>query len=99
MDPRQEESKCLARDQGVVCVQFQHAVWFFQQALRAGTEKEEGEMADTVGRWSLQVEHIKLYPELDGQQHVVEFNILGKDSIRYYNKVPVKKSVRLPLSF
>ncbi|RXM99311.1 DNA topoisomerase 1, partial [Acipenser ruthenus] len=40
----------------------------------------------------LKVEHKKLYPELDGQQHVVEFNILGKDSIRYY-KVPVKKSV------
>ncbi|RXM28286.1 DNA topoisomerase 1 [Acipenser ruthenus] len=70
------------------------ALYFIDKlALRAGTEKEEGETADTVGCCSLRVEHIKLYPELDGQQHVVEFDFLGKDSIRYYNKVPVKKSV------
>ncbi|KAM4614094.1 DNA topoisomerase 1-like [Discoglossus pictus] len=62
-------------------------------ALRAGNEKEEGETADTVGCCSLRVEHIKLYPELDGEKHVVEFDFLGKDSIRYYNKVPVEKQV------
>ncbi|KAG9470251.1 hypothetical protein GDO78_018474 [Eleutherodactylus coqui] len=70
------------------------ALYFIDKlALRAGNEKEEGETADTVGCCSLRVEHIKLYPELDGQQHVVEFDFLGKDSIRYYNKVPVEKEV------
>lgn len=39
------------------------------------------------------MEHIKLHPELDGQEHVVEFDFLGKDSIRYYNKVSVEKPV------
>lgn len=65
-----------------------------QLALRAGNEKEEGETADTVGCCSLRVEHLKLYPENDGQEFVVEFDFLGKDSIRYYNKVPVEKRVR-----
>lgn len=47
-----------------------------------------------MGCCSLRVEHIKLYPEIDGQEYVVEFDFLGKDSIRYYNKVPVEKRVR-----
>lgn len=64
-----------------------------QLALRAGNEKEEGETADTVGCCSLRVEHINLHPELDGQEYVVEFDFPGKDSIRYYNKVPVEKRV------
>uniref|UniRef100_A0A8C9AMR8 DNA topoisomerase I n=1 Tax=Prolemur simus TaxID=1328070 RepID=A0A8C9AMR8_PROSS len=62
-------------------------------ALRAGNEKEEGEAADTVGCCSLRVEHIQLHPEADGQEHVVEFDFLGKDSIRYCNRVPVEKPV------
>lgn len=65
----------------------------FQLALRAGNEKEEGETADTVGCCSLRVEHIKLHEKLDGREHVVEFDFLGKDSIRYYNKVSVEKPV------
>ncbi|XP_039972224.1 DNA topoisomerase I, like [Xiphias gladius] len=70
------------------------ALYFIDKlALRAGNEKEEGETADTVGCCSLRVEHIKLYPESDGQEYVVEFDFLGKDSIRYYNKVPVEKRV------
>ncbi|XP_018123800.1 DNA topoisomerase I, mitochondrial isoform X3 [Xenopus laevis] len=70
------------------------ALYFIDKlALRAGNEKEEGETADTVGCCSLRVEHIQLYPELDGQQYMVEFDFLGKDSIRYYNKVPVEKEV------
>ncbi|MGH0124486.1 UNVERIFIED_CONTAM: hypothetical protein FKN15_077171 [Acipenser sinensis] len=70
------------------------ALYFIDKlALRAGNEKEEGESADTVGCCSLRVEHIKLYPEMDGQEFVVEFDFLGKDSIRYYNKVPVEKRV------
>uniref|UniRef100_A0A8C2THC7 DNA topoisomerase I n=1 Tax=Coturnix japonica TaxID=93934 RepID=A0A8C2THC7_COTJA len=70
------------------------ALYFIDKlALRAGNEKEEGETADTVGCCSLRVEHIKLHPELDGQEYVVEFDFLGKDSIRYYNKVSVEKPV------
>uniref|UniRef100_A0A8C4GZ15 DNA topoisomerase I n=1 Tax=Dicentrarchus labrax TaxID=13489 RepID=A0A8C4GZ15_DICLA len=62
-------------------------------ALRAGNEKEEGETADTVGCCSLRVEHITLHEQLDGSECVVEFDFLGKDSIRYYNKVPVIRKV------
>ena len=40
------------------------------------------------------MEHIKLYSKLDDQEYVVEFDFLGKDSIRYYNKIPVEKRVR-----
>ncbi|KAM3609932.1 uncharacterized protein V6R79_022660 [Siganus canaliculatus] len=70
------------------------ALYFIDKlALRAGNEKEEGETADTVGCCSLRVEHITLHEELDGNECVVEFDFLGKDSIRYYNKVPVIKKV------
>ncbi|XP_048385601.1 DNA topoisomerase 1-like isoform X3 [Stegostoma tigrinum] len=70
------------------------ALYFIDKlALRAGNEKEEGETADTVGCCSLRVEHIKLHENDNGQQCVVEFDFLGKDSIRYYNKVPVEKQV------
>ncbi|KAM9343345.1 DNA topoisomerase 1 [Pholidichthys leucotaenia] len=70
------------------------ALYFVDKlALRAGNEKEEGETADTVGCCSLRVEHIKLYPKMDDQEYVVEFDFLGKDSIRYYNKIPVEKRV------
>lgn len=31
---------------------------------------------------------------MDDQEYVVEFDFLGKDSIRYYNKIPVEKRVR-----
>ena len=65
----------------------------FQLALRAGNEKEEGETADTVGCCSLRVEHIRLSEHLDGKDFVVEFDFLGKDSIRYYNRVAVEKRV------
>uniref|UniRef100_A0A671R3K0 DNA topoisomerase I n=1 Tax=Sinocyclocheilus anshuiensis TaxID=1608454 RepID=A0A671R3K0_9TELE len=70
------------------------ALYFIDKlALRAGNEKEEGETADTVGCCSLRVEHLTLHQEMDGQEYVVEFDFLGKDSIRYYNKVPVEKRV------
>jgi len=39
------------------------------------------------------VEHIKLHEEYDGKEFVVEFDFLGKDSIRYYNRVEVEKRV------
>ncbi|OUC47587.1 Eukaryotic DNA topoisomerase I, catalytic core [Trichinella nativa] len=70
------------------------ALYFIDKlALRAGNEKEDNETADTVGCCSLRCEHIKLHEELDGQQNVVEFDFLGKDSIRYYNRVPVQSRV------
>uniref|UniRef100_A0A8C4ZYD7 DNA topoisomerase I n=1 Tax=Gadus morhua TaxID=8049 RepID=A0A8C4ZYD7_GADMO len=70
------------------------ALYFIDKlALRAGNEKEEGETADTVGCCSLRVEHITVHPNLDASDFVVEFDFLGKDSIRYYNKVPVEKKV------
>jgi len=61
-------------------------------ALRAGNEKDE-DQADTVGCCSLRVEHIQLIEEKDGKEYIVVFDFLGKDSIRYYNEVPVEKRV------
>ena len=70
------------------------AIYFIDKlALRAGNEKDEDE-ADTVGCCSLRVEHIKLHKDVEGVgEHVVEFDFLGKDSIRYQNKVAVEKQV------
>ncbi|XP_022193631.2 DNA topoisomerase I, mitochondrial isoform X2 [Nilaparvata lugens] len=69
------------------------AMYFIDKlALRAGNEKDE-DQADTVGCCSLRVEHIKLLPECNGKEYVVVFDFLGKDSIRYYNEVPVEKRV------
>lgn len=70
------------------------ALYFIDKlALRAGNEKEEGETADTVGCCSLRVEHIKLHAVKDDKQYVVDFDFLGKDSIRYTNSVCVEKRV------
>lgn len=69
------------------------ALYFIDKlALRAGNEKDE-DQADTVGCCSLRVEHIKLHKELNGKENVVEFDFLGKDSIRYYNQIEVEKRV------
>jgi len=69
------------------------ALYFIDRlALRAGNEKDE-DQADTVGCCSLRVEHIDLHEELDGKEYVVEFDFLGKDSIRYHNTVAVEKKV------
>lgn len=68
------------------------ALYFIDKlALRAGNEKEEGESADTVGCCSLRVEHLTLREDEDGKQFMVDFDFLGKDSIRYQNSVPVEK--------
>lgn len=34
-----------------------------------------------------------LHEEKDGEEYVIEFDFLGKDSIRYYNCVPVERQV------
>ncbi|PJF17683.1 hypothetical protein PSACC_02504 [Paramicrosporidium saccamoebae] len=60
------------------------ALWLIDHlALRAGNEKGEDE-ADTVGCCSLRCEHVRLE-----EPNFVIFDFLGKDSIRYYNRVPV----------
>jgi len=70
------------------------ALYFIDKlALRAGNEKDGDEQADTVGCCSLRVEHIELHDQKDGKEYVVEFDFLGKDSIRYNNEVPVDKRV------
>lgn len=56
-------------------------------ALRAGNEKGEDE-ADTVGCCSLRYEHVTLEPP-----NFLVFDFLGKDSIRYYNRVQVDAQV------
>jgi len=62
-------------------------------ALRAGNEKDSEEVADTVGCCSLRVEHITLHRHLGKKECVVEFDFLGKDSMRYENVVEVNKKV------
>jgi DNA topoisomerase-1 len=57
-------------------------LFLFKLALRVGNEKDEDE-ADTVGCCSLRVEHITLYDRIEGiGENIVEFDFLGKDSIR-----------------
>jgi len=62
-------------------------------ALRAGNEKDSEEVADTVGCCSLRVEHITLHRHQGKKEYVVEFDFLGKDSMRYENVVEVNKKV------
>ena len=58
------------------------ALYFIDKlALRAGNEKDD-DQADTVGSCSLRVEHIKLVEKRGNQKFIVEFDFLGKDSIR-----------------
>ncbi|ENN71966.1 hypothetical protein YQE_11400, partial [Dendroctonus ponderosae] len=64
----------------------------FFEDWRACNQKDE-DQADTVGCCSLRCEHIELHEEKDGKYYVVVFDFLGKDSIRYYNEVPVEKRV------
>ncbi|ESK97082.1 topoisomerase i [Moniliophthora roreri MCA 2997] len=64
------------------------AMYFIDKlALRAGNEKGEDE-ADTVGCCSLRCEHVTLEPP-----NFVVFDFLGKDSIRYYNRVAIDTQV------
>lgn len=56
-------------------------------ALRAGNEKGDEE-ADTVGCCSLRCEHVTLEPP-----NILNFDFLGKDSIRYFKQVAVDPQV------
>src|SRR5256712_13162749 len=62
--------------------------------MRVGDEKEEDE-ADTVGASTLRVEHLKFLP------HGVEFDFLGKDSVRWQKilkvdgtNTPIRKNLQ-----
>ena len=51
-------------------------------SMRVGDEKDEDE-ADTVGASTLRVEHVKFLPK------GVEFDFLGKDSVRWEKSLPL----------
>jgi len=53
----------------------------FRTAMRVGDEKDPDE-ADTVGATTLRTEHIKL------TANAIEFDFLGKDSVRWQETVP-----------
>ncbi|XP_058070250.1 DNA topoisomerase 1 beta-like isoform X2 [Magnolia sinica] len=61
-------------------------------ALRAGNEKDDDE-ADTVGCCTLKVENVTLLPP-----NKLQFDFLGKDSIRYFNTVEVELPVYKAIS-
>jgi DNA topoisomerase-1 len=64
------------------------ALYFIDNfALRVGNEKGD-DAADTVGVTGLRVEHIELLDNL-----YVKLDFLGKDSIRYLNKVKVSQPI------
>ncbi|XP_054164331.1 DNA topoisomerase I, mitochondrial-like [Oppia nitens] len=89
-----DDYRCDFKAREMVKRQRAVALYFIDKlALRAGNEKEEGETADTVGCCSLRVEHIQLHKEKNGKEYVVDFDFLGKDSIRYENSVSVEKRV------
>lgn len=94
VDRIREDYRNDFKDREMVKRQRAVALYFIDRlALRAGNEKEEGETADTVGCCSLRCEHIVLHEEKDGKKYVVDFDFLGKDSIRYVNSVQVEKRV------
>lgn len=65
------------------------AVYFIDKlALRVGTKKDKKETADTVGVSSLRVEHIFLL-----ENNYIKLDFLGKDSVRYCQKVQVEPDI------
>ncbi len=56
----------------------------YKTAMRVGDEKDPDE-ADTVGATTLRVEHVKL------KLNVIEFDFLGKDSVRWQKPLPVQE--------
>lgn len=83
-----EAYKKEMKDKDMATRQRATAVYLIDRlALRVGNEKGEDE-ADTVGCCSLRVEHITMLEE-----NQVQFDFLGKDSMRYCNTVTVPKLV------
>lgn len=56
-------------------------------ALRVGNEKGSDE-TDTVGVTSLRVEHVEMLGD-----NIIALDFLGKDSVRYYNKLKVDSKI------
>jgi DNA topoisomerase-1 len=80
---RSENQKNLLND-NIKIKQIATAFYFIDKfALRVGGEKGE-DTADTVGVTTLRKEHVKLL-----ENNVIELDFLGKDSVRYYNKLEV----------
>ncbi|RUS17779.1 topoisomerase I [Endogone sp. FLAS-F59071] len=88
VDKIRREYSAELKDKVTVTRQRATAMYLIDRfALRAGNEKGEDE-ADTVGCCSLRFEHVTLEPP-----NTVIFDFLGKDSIRYYNRVQVDLQV------
>jgi DNA topoisomerase-1 len=84
---RTENEKNLS-DGDIQTRQISTAFYFIDNfALRVGGEKGE-DTADTVGVTTLRVEHIDLQ-----ENNILELDFLGKDSVRYYNKLVVSEIV------
>jgi len=84
---RQENNKNLIND-NIRTRQIATAFYFVDIfALRIGGEKGD-DTADTVGVTTLRKEHIELL-----ENNTIELDFLGKDSVRYYNKLPVTEEV------
>ena len=84
---RSENDKNLQSDD-IRTRQIATAFYFIDAyALRVGGEKGE-DTADTVGVTTLRKEHIELL-----ENNTIELDFLGKDSVRYYNKLPVTEQI------
>ncbi|GIY57872.1 DNA topoisomerase 1 [Caerostris darwini] len=66
---------------------------YFIDKLAFSVGNEEEDTADTVGCCSLRVKHISLKEVKGRLKWVVNFDFLGKDSIRYKNSVAVVEEV------
>lgn len=78
----------MKNDTDIKLKQISTALYFIDKlALRIGNEKGDDE-ADTVGVTSLRLEHIKL------NDNILTLDFLGKDSVRYYNKIKVDTQVK-----
>jgi len=84
---REENNKNLL-EEDIKLKQIATAFYFIDNfALRVGNEKGSDE-ADTVGVTSLRIEHVDLL-----ENNIIALDFLGKDSVRYYNKLQVNEIV------
>ncbi|MEM3103243.1 MAG: hypothetical protein QXL93_01005 [Candidatus Nitrosocaldus sp.] len=64
----------------------------YRLAMRVGDEKDADE-ADTVGASTLRVEHIKFNNNGNGNGKSIEFDFLGKDSVRWQKSISVEDAM------
>eukprot|EP00492_Amphilonche_elongata_P005442 TRINITY_DN790_c0_g1_i1.p1 TRINITY_DN790_c0_g1~~TRINITY_DN790_c0_g1_i1.p1 ORF type:complete len:464 (-),score=97.49 TRINITY_DN790_c0_g1_i1:27-1418(-) len=84
VDPIRKDYTNKLQSNSRISRQLATATWMIDiLSIRVGNEKDTDEVADTVGVSSLRVEHVKVFPET----REVELDFLGKDSMRYYNKI------------